>query len=190
MSASRRTVTRPETREIVPRTAWPNFRDHRKSVDAALMHLLCNLQRAHGWSYASEAGLRQKICEDVGHMPGMDTVRRALDRLAELGLLHQVWLLKGGILPNGDVASAGTRLIRVAMSRAERHSFIARARNRGREKSTGRVNHRALFELMTAQRTVAPPPPPLDAARVFEERRAAAVLAAQELARRFELEDG
>jgi hypothetical protein len=190
MPASCRAVTRPETREIVPRTAWPNFRDHGKSVDAALLRVLCNLQRAHGWSYVTEAGLRKMICEDLGHMPGMDTVRRALDRLAWQGLLHQVWLLKGGVLPDGNVASAGVRLIRVALSRAERASFLARVR-RGREKTTGRVNHRALFDLMSAQRKLAPPTPPVaDATRMLEERRRAQLAAARELEARWALEDG
>jgi len=157
---TKRTVQRPETRTAIPKTTWPNFRDHHKSVDRALLDLLCNLQRGHGWSYVAEAGLRKMICEDTGHMPGMDTVRRALDRLAMLGLLHQVWLVKGGVLPDGDVANAGVRLLRVAMSRAERHSFIARARRKdGREKTTGRVNHRALFELMTSQPAAKPLPP-------------------------------
>ena len=192
----RRTVSRPKTRAIVPRTTWPNFRDHRKSVDHPLLALLCKLQQKHGWSYVAEAGLRKMICEDTGHMPGEDTVRRAIDRLEDkYGLLRQIALKKGGVLPDGRVASAGVRLIRVAVSRAERNSFLARARDRarrkqGRETTDGRVNHRALFELMTVKRKIAPPTPaPADAARAFEERRQAALIAARELGARFAAED-
>lgn len=169
---TKRAVQRPPTRARI--TTWPNFRDHRKSVAGPLLALLCRLQRKHGWTYVAEAGLRKMLCEDTGHMPGMDTVRRALDRLEELGYLHQVWLLKGGVMPDGGETYAGIRLIRVAMSRDERHSFLARARARarhreGRETTTGRVNHRALFDLMTVQKSAAPsaaaPPVDVDARR-------------------------
>lgn len=182
----KRTVDRPATRARV--TSWPNFRDHSRSVDESMLRILCRLQQAHGWSYATEAGLRKMVCEDTGHMPGMDTIRRALDRLAAQGLLHQVWLLKGGLMPSGAVSTAGVRLIRVALSRAERQSFHCRARGK-REKTTGRVQHRALFELMTSKAKVAPPPAPPDAAHVFEQRRREALAAAHELARRFADED-
>lgn len=186
----KRTVDRPTTRQ--PGRDWapdlPGFRERGRSVDDALLRILCRLQEAHGWSYATEAGLRKMVAEDTATKPGQDTVRRALDRLAAQGLLHQVWLLKGGLMPSGKVCTAGVRLVRVALSRAERSSFLYRARGK-REKTTGRVNHRALFELMTAKGKLAPAPAPPDAARVFEERRRAALEAAQELARRFALED-
>lgn len=183
----KRTIERPKTRETLGKyrartgTAAPGFRERRKSVDAPLLRIVGNLQKKYGWTYVAEAGLRQMIYADTGILPGQDTVRRALNRLARLGYLHQVDLEKGGVMPGGGVADAGVRLIRVAMSRAERHAFMARSRNKKREKTTGRVNHRAMFELMTAKREVAPTPAPADGQRVFEERRQAAIIAARKL---------
>jgi len=189
----RRAIRRPKTREAVPKNECPNFRDHGKSVDAALLRLLCNLQKKHGWAYVSEASLRKMVAEDTGHLPGQDTIRRALNRLEQKqGLLHQVWLVKGGVMPDDpeQVVNAGCRLIRVALSRSERYSFLAQARLRakrrtGRETTTGRINHRAMFELMTLQQA-APSPKAEPAPLVFEIKRRAAHEALSLFARELE----
>jgi hypothetical protein len=169
----------------------PSFRASGRTVDAPLLRLLQNLQARHGWAHVTEAGLRKMLAEDTGLRAGEDTVRQALDRIAAQGTLHQVWLVKGGVMPGGEVTYAGVRLVRVAMSRAERTSFAARARGR-REMATGRVNHRQLFALMTAQKTLAPPPHPLGelgARRAFEQSRQKQLELAGELAARWALED-
>jgi len=165
----RNDVERPGTRAVVPRTLWPNFRDTGGSVDYALLRILENLQRRWGWSHVTEAGLRQMVCEDTGKMPGVGTLPAALERLSAQGLLYQEWLIKGGVLPNGEVATAGVRLVRVAASRSERRAFLGRRPKpaRGRRKlraprrvmTTGlRVNHRAVFLLEGAAAKPAPAP--------------------------------
>jgi hypothetical protein len=160
-SRKKRNVDRPETRAKVPRSgpgSWPNLRDHRLTVDREALRILVNLQRARGWAYITDAGLRVAFCEDTGHMPGVGTMYAALERMRALGLLHVVWLLKGGLRPDGEPATAGMWLIRVALNRGERQSFFGRYK-RAREKTTGRINHRAVFELMTSKRAAAPAPP-------------------------------
>lgn len=172
-STRTRVVARPGIRAAVPRTAWPNFRDARKTVDRPLLYLLVRLQRRYGRAYVAEAALRKMICEDTGHMPGMDTIRRALDRLAGRGLLYQEHLVKGGILPDGSTAYAGMREIRVALSHAERLRLMDRARRKeGRVRSVGmRVDHRQLIELMTIKRSVAPSDQPPAATSAVESNR-------------------
>jgi hypothetical protein len=121
-------VVRPRTREVIPTTVHPNFRDHGKTVDAPLLRNVGNLSRKNGEAIASEAGYRKMICEDTGHMPGVGTIPAALDRLAKQGLLQQVWLKPGGILPDGSVCTHGTRLVVLSVNRRER--VTARAANR------------------------------------------------------------
>ena len=71
-------VRRPGTREVFPRTEAPNFRDAGMMVDAPLLNVVASLQKRYGEAFASEAGLRQMIAQDTGHMPGVDTIPRAL----------------------------------------------------------------------------------------------------------------
>jgi DNA-binding PadR family transcriptional regulator len=156
------------------------------TCDADLLRILQSLQRRHGWAYVSERVLRELFEQDTGHAPGVGTIRAALDRMSAQGILHQVWLLRGGLLPDGRVATAGTRLVRVALSRAERHSFMARAAGyerafregrarRRRETTTGKVNQAALFQLMSAARDVRRPPAPETGASEFERMREGAL---------------
>ncbi len=140
------------TREVVPRTEYPNLRDHGRTVDARLLRMLGNLQKTHGEAFASEAGLRRMFCEDTGHMPGLDTIRRALERLERQGVLEQVWLRRGGILPDGRECSAGTRLVWLPQGRRHRRAMRARA---GREGVTRRVDRRALATLQEARAGIA-----------------------------------
>src|SRR5271166_242797 len=96
-------------REVVRGEAFPNFRDHGRTVDAPLLRVLASLQRQYGEAFASESGLRAMIWQDTGHMPGVDTIPTALERLERQGLLQQQWLKAGGIKPDGGVCSKGTR---------------------------------------------------------------------------------
>jgi hypothetical protein len=129
-------------------------------VDGPLLKVLASLQRRYGESFASEAGLREMVCGDTGHMPGVDTIPCALERLEEQGVLAQEWLTPGGIMPDGAPCTYGTRLVRLAVNRRERFAFRRRARARNRREG---VSHRVVRrELGDAQHVIrgaiAPPP--------------------------------
>jgi hypothetical protein len=168
-------IARPRTREVIPRARCPNFRDAGRTVDAPLLKVLANLQKKHGEAFASEAGLRHMIAQDTGHMPGTDTIRRALERLEALGLVAQVWLKPGGILPDGGVCTYGTRLVHVPACHRDRRALRARARRDG---ETRRVHRRALAELGSARAQVAAILTPAPAPAVDFERRRRAQLEA------------
>jgi hypothetical protein len=180
-------VRKLRTREVVPISEHPNFRDHGRTVDAPLLRVLANLQRRHGECFASEAGLRRMICEDVGHMPGVDTVPCALERLEAQGLLEQRWLKPGGILPDGSVCTHGTRLVIVPRCRIHRRGLAARARRDG---TTNRVQERMLQTLEQARASAMKPPPPADdRARALERKRAEDLARLAQLADAWALED-
>jgi|GEM_PF-6331973 hypothetical protein len=153
------------TREVVARDRFPNFRDHGRMVDIPLLRVLASLQKKHGEAFASEAGLRRMICEDVGHMPGVDTVPSALERLERRGVVQQEWLLRGGLMPDGSECRRGTRLILLVIGRARQRAAAARARARNRRIGvTRRPDWGALSTLEAARnrlaKTLEPPPGP------------------------------
>jgi hypothetical protein len=165
-------VRKLRTREVVPRTEFPNFRDSGMTVDRALLRILGNLQRKYGESFAAESGLRRMIAEDTGLMPGVDTIPTALERLEAQGLLTQEWLLAGGIKPDGAECTSGTRLVRVAMNRRERFAFAARAQRRNRREGvTRRVHVRALQTFEQARASIAKAVAPPDTQAADAERR-------------------
>ena len=158
MSEQLRPRPRVGVREKIRGEAYPNFRDHGKTVDAALLHVLASLQRRYGEAFASESGLRAMIWQDIGHMPGVDTIPTALERLQRQGLLEQQWLRAGGVKPDGTVCAHGTRLITLAVNRHHRRGL--RVRNR-RDGVTGRVNRAALATLAEARARVFVPARPV-----------------------------
>jgi hypothetical protein len=127
------------------------------SVEAPLLQVIASLQRRHGEAYASEAGLRQMIGDDTGHMPGVRSLTCALERLARRGLVKQVWLEPSNrrtgrpadVLPTGERVIFGTRLLFLAQSRGQRRAFRAHAAARRRE------NRRAFLSLVQARTTIA-----------------------------------
>jgi hypothetical protein len=151
---SRFSVERPGTREPVPTTLWPNLRDHGRTVDASLLRILGHLQARYGEAFATEAGLRKMFCEDEGHMPGVDTVPKALRRLEAQGLLEQRHLVRGGILPDGQVCSAGARLIVLHQLRDRR---TRRAWASARERVTGRIQRSKAASLDAARSSMFTP---------------------------------
>ena len=160
-------MRRPRVRERIPRAIHPNFRDDaHASVTAPLLRLLQRLQRGRGEAWASESGLRQMICEDTGHMPGVGTIPAALDRMQSRGLLEQVWILAGSILPTGETAHHGTRGIHVATNRGERQAI--RAKNKRRPFRERRVlksielAQDAIWQVTTPRGRDAAPLPPRD----------------------------
>jgi hypothetical protein len=167
-------VRKLRTREVVPRAEYPNFRDHGKTVDRVLLRILGNLQRTHGEAWASEAGLRRMICEDEKHMPGVDTIPCALERLERQGLLEQHWLKPGGILPDGRVCTYGTRLVFLPQGRHARRGLVARANRRdGVTHRTG-DRRRALQSLEHARAGIAKqlaPPPTVNSRELDVERK-------------------
>lgn len=178
-------VARPRTRQVVPSSVAPNFRDYGKTVDAPLLRLVGRLAARHGEAFASEAGLRFMICEDSGHMPGVGTVPAALERLAAQGLVQQVWLKAGGILPDGSVCTHGTRLI--VLSRGRRQRRTARVANRRAEATQRRV---VAHDLQAAIAAVARPlASTTPRAHELDARREEQLRAARELAARWDAED-
>ena len=169
------------TREVVPTSRIPNFRDHGRMVDGPLLALVARLQRKYGECFASEAGLRRMIAEDVGHMPGVLTLPPALERLRKHGILTHEWLRPGGLMPDGSPCSRGTRLIVLPKCRRERRTLASKNR---RETVSGRPDPRALSTLAQARRTIAQrlAPTPVQSQDALERRRVA------DLARLAELE--
>ena len=139
------------TREVVPTSRHPNFRDHGRMVDRPLLAVIGSLMKKHGECFASEAGLRRMICEDTGHMPGVDTIPTALERLEATGILTQKWLKPGGLLPDGSPCTYGTRLVFLPQCRPHRRALLARNR---REGITARPDRRALETLRAARASI------------------------------------
>lgn len=190
---TRARVERPRARARVSTSIHPNFRDHGRMVDSGLLRIVARLQQRFGQCWASEAGLRQMICQDTGHMPGVDTVRRALERLERQGLLLQEYLLPGGIKPDGSPCTHGTRLVWIPQCRRYRRTLAARTKGARRPGVTHRANPRAVRTLEEAIRAIGAKieasPTPSMTAQEFEERRARAIAAAREQAALWELED-
>jgi hypothetical protein len=110
-----------------PRRDVPNFRDHGLMVDRPLLRLVANLQRAHGYAWASEASLRAMVHQDSGHLPGVSTIPKALRRLERLGYVESRWIYRASLLPDGSTAEVGCLRLRVAVNRGERRGIAARA---------------------------------------------------------------
>jgi len=130
---------RIKSREVVSTREYPNLRDHGRRCERDLLRLVKSLQRKHGTCYAAEPGLRKMIREDTGHMPGLDTVRVALRRMQERGLIWQVHCPAGGIMPDGvSDAHHGTRLIVTIRSKRDLDAFrAATKRLRAGERTLG-----------------------------------------------------
>jgi len=109
-----------QSREVV--RGVPNFRDHGRTVDRPLLNLLTRLQEKYGQSYASEGGLRRMIAQDTGHLPGVTTLQKAIVRLGKQGLVVNVPLRAGQIMPDGATATHGTRLVWVPKTRRQRRA--------------------------------------------------------------------
>jgi hypothetical protein len=149
-------VRRPRTREKVSQSECPNFKSAGRSVERPLLDVLHTLQAKHGDSWASEAGLRWMVARNTGRMPGVDTIRFALRRLEQRGVVVQRHLLPGGMLPDGcTVCLRGTRLVRLPVSRIPRH-----ARAVTREQVTGHVQRRMLAALRQTKHAAMKAPEP------------------------------
>ncbi len=128
------------------------------------------------------------ICEDTGLMPGLDTVRRALARIERQGIVEQRWLVAGGILPDGNVCSKGTRLVVVPQCRRARRALHA-----AREQVSNRVQRRELLTLAQARASVfrpmaLPDDRQREKARELEREKARQIEALRELAATWEAE--
>jgi len=156
-------------REVVPRDKHPNLRDHGMTVDRALLELVWRLAKKHGEAFVAESSLRRMYCEDTGHMPGVDTVPSALERFERQGLIAQDWLLRGGILPDGQPCKHGMRLIVPAKNRHERLAFIKRATYRNRRAGVTRKVSRPALEAVDARGGIAAAVAPLPDVRAQHE---------------------
>lgn len=122
------------------RTDLPNYRDHGMMVDAGLIKLVRNLQRLHGgYALVSERGLRAMMHEDTlgcscgrcggrGHLSGVDTLRKAMQRLEPLGYIERRQVRRGATRPDGELAQVGSLCLRVPVNRGQQRAIKARAR--------------------------------------------------------------
>jgi DNA-binding PadR family transcriptional regulator len=149
-----REVRHPGVREVIPRTEWPNFRDHAMSVEGPLVRLLQNLSRRFGRAYPAESGLRKMICEDTAHMPGVGTIPVALERLERRGIIAQRWALAGTIRPDDSPTGKGARLIVVARDGYERERFRELARTRDRRRGVVNIERKTQEALALVQQIV------------------------------------
>jgi hypothetical protein len=85
------------------------------------------------------------IFEDTGHMPGVGTIAKALERLGEQGLLAQLWLVPGQILPDNNVCTHGTRLIWLSKNRRQR--YATKRFNREQKRRLGHRNRNVGFDV-------------------------------------------
>jgi hypothetical protein len=185
-----RVVARPGLRERVSPDLHPNFRDHGKLVEAALLRLLCRLQRNHGAAFFAEAGARKMICEDTGHMPGVGTIPAALARLEAQGLLTRDWCTRGSIMPDGRQAIEGCVLVIVPQARiAPRIAASMAARSRSERIVRGRMHPQRLHELRQRTRTLAPRLAAGPDAAAFERKRTDDAQRLRELAAAWEREE-
>lgn len=159
--------------------ALRNFRNYRRMVDRPLLRVVASLQAKHGLSWASEAALRGMIFDDCGHMPGVDTLPCAIERLQDRGILVQFWLQPGGLLPNGEQCTRGTRLLFIPQCRRGRRALAAKSR---REHISGRIDRRKAYTLAEIKKKIALTPPCSSTApEDFERARARALAQLQEL---------
>lgn len=123
------------SREVV--RDLPNFRDHGRTVDGPMLHALGRMVELYGRDrvFPSEGALRRWIAEDTGHMPGVTTVQKSLQRAREQGLVITHWIHRGQILPTGEVATHGTRQYWLPQDRRERRA--AKAYNARQDRHAG-----------------------------------------------------
>lgn len=175
------------------RVPLPNFREHGRTTDAALLRLVGRLQVRHGQAFTSERVLRVMLHEDTGLMPGVSTIPKAIDRLRDQGLIVQEWLYAGQILPDGSMASHGARLLWCPQNRRQR--FSARAYNAKQDRRVGVKNRcvpassaGAIVAQVAAGKALPPTQGKTAAereeleAKAFESRRAESLRRARELA--------
>lgn len=162
----------------------PNFRDHGRTVDTGLLRLVGRLQARYGQAFVSERSLRAMLHEDVGLMAGVSTLPKALVRLAAQGLVVQVWLVAGQILPDGSPCTHGARLLWCPQNRRQKQS--ARSFNAKQDRRVGERNRfvpaaRAadLVSKLAAGKAVPSAPPPDMRPMVDAAKAALATLAAQ-----------
>jgi hypothetical protein len=114
---------KPGIRKPFP-ASFPNFRDEGLTTQRALLALTRNLQRAHGWCFASEADKRKMVGEDTGHAAGVGTIPGAEDALEARGVIVILQAMPYSGMPDGSECRAGTRLTKVVLGDRER--MIAR----------------------------------------------------------------
>ena len=159
MGSARRTrfsCVRPKTRARV--AGLRNFRDEGREVGQWLLDLLTRLQKTKGQCWSSEAGLREMIFQDHGHMAGVDTIRKCLQRFHREGLLSQ-WEVpaskpgQSNVLPDGSRAVHGTRVIRVPQTTKEKSAVLRLAEEWGGKRPVDKIEgltlrQRDAFEAM------------------------------------------
>lgn len=101
----------------------------RGALEDHVLTLVRDLSGRHGWSWATEAGFRAELQRRSGRRIGERSFLRALDRLAERGVIEHVRIYPGQRMANGQRTSFGTTHNRI-VARAERRR---KAKQRARE---------------------------------------------------------
>jgi len=159
-------------------------------VEAALLRLVCRLQRNHGVAFISEAGARMMICQDTGHMPGVGTIPAALRRLEIQGIVTRDWCTRGSIMPDGVQAIEGCMLLCVPQARIPpRVAAAMSSRTRSERIVRGRLHPQRLHELRQRTRALAPPLARGPDAAALERKRADDAQRLRELAAQWEREE-
>lgn len=108
-------------------------------VDAGLIKLVRNLQKMQGgYALVSERSLRAMMHEDTlgcscgrcggrGHLSGVDTLRKAMQRLELLGYIERRQVRRGSTRPDGELAHVGSLCLRVPVNRGQKRAIAARA---------------------------------------------------------------
>lgn len=92
-------------------------------LDDAVIRLVGDLSVTHGWSWATERGLRDELERRTGRRVGERSIGRVLRRLVKTGAIAHRRILPGGRMANGMRTSHGTqhnRHIPRWLQRAER----------------------------------------------------------------------
>ena len=98
-------------------------------VDAPLTKVIRSTQRRWGYAALSEAMIRAMILQDTGHVPGVNTIPKALRRLELDGQLECRWVEANGRHPNGGQVDFGILRIRLAKNTQDRRAIAGRARH-------------------------------------------------------------
>lgn len=81
----------------------------RGAIDDAVCRIVDELQRRHGWCWATERGLREELERQTGRRVGARSIGRALKRLSAQGIISHRRVMPGRRMANGQLTSHGTQ---------------------------------------------------------------------------------
>lgn len=115
----------------------------RGALEDAIVRMVDDLSIKHGWSWATEGGMRAELERRTGRRVGERSIGRVLRRLEAEGKIVHRRILPGERMPNGKLTSHGS----------QRNRYVPRWQKRAEEKRKARARARA--ETTARQRAVA-----------------------------------